>query len=120
MLCHWCRTGLAVLWLTLACLTLPPAYGHEPVDAPGCSAPRRPVDDQDDVLWQRFLDQVDGFRACISTYAEVNHRASATHRDAANRATVAWNRFVRTELNVPADYPWPPGERDPARPPKGR
>lgn len=86
------------------------ALGHAPPPAHGCSAPVRPANDQDDRLWQRFLEDVDAFRACISDYAEANHRASDAHRQAANDATMDWNRFVRAELNVPEDYPWPPPE----------
>ena len=88
-----------------------PVGAHSPAAAHGCTAPTRPANDQDDLLWQRFLDDVDAFRACISAYADANHRASEVHREAANAATVDWNRFVRAELNVPEDYPWPPEER---------
>ena len=89
--------------------------GHSPAPAHGCAAPTRPADDQNDVLWQRFLDDVDLFRACISGFAEANHDAAGIHNDAANEATLDWNRFVRAELNVPEDYPWPPEERPSSR-----
>lgn len=88
-----------------------PARAHETAPAHGCQAPARPANDQNDVLWQRFLDDVDAFRGCISEYASANHQASQRHRQAANDATAVWNRFVRAELNVPEDYPWPPEER---------
>lgn len=100
-------TAALLLWALLAAA---PALGHSPAPAHGCTAPTRPVDDQNDALWQRFLDDVDGFRACISGFAERNHQAAEIHRLAANEATLEWNRFVRAELNVPEDYPWPPPE----------
>lgn len=87
------------------------ASAHDPVAPHDCRAPSRPADDQDDVRWQAFLDAVDGFRACISDYAARNHKASDAHREAANGATLDWNAFVRRELNVPEDYPWPPEPR---------
>lgn len=108
------------LILLTSLLSLAPVYADVPVSGHDCSAPVRPANDQDDVLWQRFLGDVDTFRACISGYADANHRASEEHRQAANQATLDWNRFVRAELNVPEDYPWPPVERDPATSPGGR
>jgi hypothetical protein len=110
--------GLAstVLILLAGVLAAPPGtLAHAPAPAPGCTAPTRPANDQNDVLWQRFLDDVDAFRACISDFAEANHRAAEVHNQAANEATLIWNRFVRAELNVPEDYPWPPQERNAAR-----
>lgn len=85
-------------------------YAHSPVPAHGCETPTRPADDQNDELWQRFLADVDAFRACISDYAESNHAAAESHRQAGNAATRDWNQFVRTDLNVPEDFPWPPRE----------
>lgn len=93
----------------------PAGAAHTPAPAHGCHAPARPANDQDDVLWQRFLDAVDAYRACISDYAEANRRASEAHNNAANAATMDWNRFVHAELNVPEDYPWPPEERENGR-----
>jgi hypothetical protein len=86
----------------------PGARAHSPAPAHGCDAPTRPADDQNDLLWQHFLDDVDTFRACISNFAEANHEAAGIHNEVANQATLDWNRFVRAELNVPEDYPWPP------------
>lgn len=101
-----CRAAAAALvWLAAA-----GAYAHSPAPAHGCEPPTRPADDQNDLLWQRFLADVDAFRACISDYAERNHAAAETHREAANAATLEWNRFVRSDLNVPEDFPWPPQE----------
>ena len=88
---------------------------HSPAPEHGCTAPVRPSDDRDDIRWQRFLDDVDAFRACISDYVAANYHAADVHQDAANEATMAWNRFVRAELNVPEDYPWPPEEAEGGR-----
>lgn len=98
--------GLAVLAIALAGAA--PAMAHTTPPEHGCSAPQRPVDDQNDRDWQEFLRAVDGFRACISNYAAANHTAADRHREHANAAIVEWNEFVRTRLNVPEDFPWPP------------
>lgn len=100
------RAALAVLLLLTGQL-----LAHDPVPAHGCQAPERPVDDQDDVRWRAYLEAVDGFRACISDFAIANRAAARAHQDAANAATLDWNEFVRRELNVPEDYPWPPEPR---------
>lgn len=99
------------LRVLLAALLSPLAAAHTPPPAHGCAAPTRPADDQNDVLWQRFLADVDSFRGCISAYAESNRAAAQAHQQAANAATLDWNAFVRSDLNVPEDFPWPPGER---------
>jgi hypothetical protein len=98
---------LLVVWpLTL--------QAHSPAPAPGCHPPVRPADDQNDFLWQGFLDDVDAFRACISEFAERNNAAAEIHRQAANAATLEWNAFVRSDLNVPEDFPWPPPDGTPS------
>jgi hypothetical protein len=102
----------AMLVLATVLAAAPTAQAHSPASTHGCTAPTRPADDQNDVLWQRFLDDVDAFRACVSSYAEANRRAAEIHSNAANDATLVWNQFVRAELNVPEDYPWPPQEPD--------
>lgn len=98
----------AVLTLLLAAAG---AAAHDPPPGHGCAAPARPADDQNDVLWQRYLDDVDAFRACISNFVDASQAAAEAHGDAARRATADWNDFVRANLNVPEDYPWPPQPR---------
>jgi len=102
---RWRAAAALLVWLSAA-----GGYAHSPAPAHGCEPPTRPADDQNDSLWQRFLADVDGFRACISDYAQRNHAAAEAHREAANAATLDWNRFVRSDLNVPEDFPWPPPE----------
>lgn len=92
----------------LLCLACRVCVADMPVPLPGCIAPERPGEDVPEAVWQRFLADVDAYRACISSYVESNNAASDAHRTAANRATLAWNEFVRTSLNAPEDYPWPP------------
>ena len=82
------------------------ADNSQPVNP--CRAPTRPVDDTAQVTWNRFVDDVDVYRACINDFVQRNHAASDAHRQAANEATEAWNAFVKTSLNVPEDFPWPP------------
>ncbi len=73
-----------------------------------CVHPYRPADVSVDADWNVFLGAVDAYRACISTFVDHNYQASDQHRIAANAATNEWNAFVRAELNVPEDFPWPP------------
>jgi hypothetical protein len=96
--------AIVVTMLTWA----PAAVAHTASADHGCVAPSRPADDQNDLLWQRFLAAVDEFRACISDYAAANRAAAESHRQAADDAVQQWNEFVRTRLNVPEDFPWPP------------
>jgi len=84
-----------------------PALAHEPM-AHGCVAPTRPADDQDDVLWAAFLEEIDVFQSCITAAADRHQAASEAHQQAAFAAVDAWNDFVRTSLNAPEDFPWPP------------
>ena len=104
--CKW--RMLLGLWLFASLAAIPSARAHSPAPEHGCQAPQRPADDHNDALWQRFLDDVDGYRACISDYAAASHAAAAAHSQAGNDATLDWNAFVRDRLNVPEDYPWPP------------
>jgi hypothetical protein len=85
-----------------------PAVAHSPAPDHACTEPARPADEQDDARWQAFLAAVDAYRACISGYATAQREAARAHGAAANRAVAAWNDFVRRELNVPEDFPWPP------------
>ena len=75
---------------------------------PACSAPVRPFDDQNDVEWRRFLDQTEAFRACIGALTHRHQRASDEHQALARQSVEQWSEFVRTTLNAPEDYPWPP------------
>jgi hypothetical protein len=103
------KTSLALLSLTLLWLAQG-ALAHEPM-LHDCVAPVRPVDDQDDLLWNRFLDEIDVFQACVTRAADRHQAASDAHQRAAFAAVDAWNDFVRTSLNAPEDFPWPPEER---------
>ncbi len=97
----------ALFPLVLSLLLIAPVMAHEPMQHV-CVAPQRPVDDQDDLLWRRFKTGIDEFRDCISAKMEWQNEAAAEHTRAARQAVGLWNDFVRTSLNVPADFPWPP------------
>ncbi len=97
-----------ILVIAAAALGVAPVRGHDVPPQPGCQAPTRPADDQNDLLWQAYLEDVDNFRQCISDFVDANQAAAVTHNEAARQATEAWNEFVRTSLNVPEDFPWPP------------
>ena len=83
------------------------AQAHVPMEH-ACVAPARPVNDQDDVLWSQFLAEIDSFQTCISAEADRHQAASDAHQQAAFAAVDAWNDFVRSSLNAPEDFPWPP------------
>ena len=83
------------------------AQTHPPMTS-DCSAPIRPADDQNDVLWQNFLDEIDAFQACINANVDRHQNASREHQEAARLHVDRWNKFVQQSLNVPEDFPWPP------------
>ena len=72
-----------------------------------CTEPLRPPR-TDVAKWNAFVDAVDVYRTCISSFAADQYSASEAHRFAAERATERWNAFVRDNLNVPADFPHEP------------
>ena len=76
-----------------------------------CVEPVRPVDDQDDVAWQCFLDEIDAYRACATRHMEGHQAAAAAHHAAAREAVAAWDGFVKNNLNAPEDFPWPPEDQ---------
>ncbi len=87
-----------------------PARSHEPMTI-DCVAPVRPADDQNDVLWHKFLAGIDAFQTCITEAADRHQAWADEHQRAAFAAVDMWNDFVRTSLNAPEDFPWPPEER---------
>lgn len=98
--------------IALLALLLPgsmPGLAHDPMRH-DCVAPQRPQDDQNDVLWAEFLARIDEFQACVTAAADRHQAASDAHQRAAFAAVDAWNDFVRTSLNAPEDFPWPPEE----------
>ena len=58
------------------------------------------------------MDQVDAYRDCMTRFIAENNDAADRHRAAANAATVEWNAFVHSSLNVPEDFPWPPPTKE--------
>ena len=98
-------TGLAALLFTGT------SWGHPAPDV-ACEPPLRPVNDQDDLLWQRFLAEIDSFRACTQRHMEYHQRAVEAHQSEARRSVEQWNQFVRSSLNAPEDFPWPPEEAE--------
>lgn len=69
-----------------------------------CVAPVR-ADKNDEIAWNHFVDLVDEYRACVNRFVDAHYAASDRHRVVANSATQDWNAFVRSELNVPEDFP---------------
>ena len=87
------------------------AFGHTEPPTHACIQPMRPPDKNDADVWNQFIDQVDSYRSCMNAFIAENHEAAERHRAAANAATEEWNTFVRSSLNVPEDFPWPPPEQ---------
>ena len=81
---------------------------HERAPGHACVAPDRPIDDQNDALWQQFLEQIDAYRECVSATKDAHEAAVVAHQQAARLVVEDWNSFVRTSLNAPEDFPWPP------------
>ncbi len=100
--------SIVFLVFAAAALGVGTVRAHDAAPQAGCRAPARPADEQNDLLWQAYLEDVDNFRQCISDFVEANQAAAVAHNEAARLATEAWNEFVRTSLNVPEDFPWPP------------
>lgn len=99
-----------LLALLLMLTAAPPARSHEQMTI-DCVAPVRPLDDQNDERWHRFLAEIDAFQTCITKAADRHQAWADEHQRAAFAAVDAWNDFVRTSLNAPEDFPWPPEER---------
>ena len=92
-------------WCVLVCaLFAMPLGAHERDPEHACDAPVRP-DKSDAIAWNHFVDLVDAYRACVNRFVERHYAASDRHRVVANSATRDWNGFVRSELNVPEDFP---------------
>ena len=100
-----------ILTTAVVCLASS-AFAH---DYPGadCVAPIRPANDQNDRLWQAFLNEIDAFRDCTQNKMEWHQSAVVAHQQDAKLAVEQWNEFVRTKLNAPEDFPWPPPEESP-------
>ena len=101
-------TPAMVVLLAMLALS-PPVLAHDPMDI-DCVAPVRPADDQNDELWRRFLAEIDAFQSCITSTADRHQAWADEHQQAAFAAVDAWNDFVRSSLNAPEDFPWPPEE----------
>ena len=81
-----------------------PLFAHPLAPEAPCMEPMRPPR-TDVAKWNAFVDAVDVYRSCISSFSTDQYSASEAHRFAAERATERWNTFVRENLNVPADFP---------------
>lgn len=79
-------------------------FAHPLAPEAPCTEPLRPPR-TDVARWNVFVDAVDVYRSCISSFSADQYSAAEAHRFAAERATERWNAFVRGNLNVPADFP---------------
>ena len=92
--------------LLLVCLSTA-AWAHEPMEH-ACTPPERPQNDQDDAQWNQFVLDIDKFRDCVNDKMEWHQSAAQLHSENAQEVVTLWNEFVRTSLNAPEDFPWPP------------
>jgi hypothetical protein len=109
------RACVAAVLMWVTCAVPAAASNDGSIPRHDCVRPDRPAGDfgrpaDGHERWERFADEVDAYRACISAFIQHNHDAATAHRAAANAATEEWNAFVRGSLNVPEHFPWPPRE----------
>ena len=95
-----------IIALLLFCLSAA-AWAHEPMEH-ACTAPERPQNDQDDAQWNQFVLDIEKFRDCVNNKMEWHQSAAQIHSENAQEVVTLWNEFVRTSLNAPEDFPWPP------------
>ncbi len=106
---RWLSTLTTVCAVVLACTAGGASAHTEILNAPvvhSCDAPVRPEDDQDDIRWRAFLNEVETFRRCVNDKMEWHKAAAAAHHQNAHEVVQAWNTFVRLSLNAPEDFPW--------------
>ncbi len=96
-----------ILAILLMICVSPLVLAHEPMNH-ACIAPERPQDDQNDAQWNRFVADINTFRDCVNHKMEWHQSAAQTHSENAQQVVSLWNEFVRTSLNAPEDFPWPP------------
>ncbi len=65
----------------------------------GCSRPYKPCQFNSQWELDRFEDEVEDYKRCISDFVEEQNEAVRKHRQAAEDAIDEWNRNVRHELN---------------------
>ncbi len=100
---------LALTFLALALLSPSHAMAESHDNSPfACVSPDRPGDDQNEVLWQRFLVEVEAFRECVDLDLQRHQLAAADHQARARLAVEAWQAFVTNSLNAPEDFPFQP------------
>ena len=93
------RAHLTRLTLTLSLLLLPGVVSSDLfMDSPSCTEPYKPYEFSDDWEYQNFLNEVDSYRDCISTFVEEQREAAQRHLEAADEAVEQWNRYVQYEL----------------------
>ena len=108
------RIALSVLTL---CMATQSVVAHEPLANESelrerkCSAPIRPENDQNDQQWKAFVQEVESFRTCVSDKLQWHELAAVRHNEDARLAVKRWNEFVRSSLNAPEDFPWPPEDK---------
>ena len=88
------------------------SHAHDRSLVLDCEPPVRPAS-KAAAVWNNYVDELDGFRQCVSNFIDRHHQAADLHRTAANSATDRWNDYVRGSLNVPEDFPYVPPTAEP-------
>ena len=64
-----------------------------------CSKPYKPYQFDDQWELDRFNDDVQRYKRCISDFVDEQNEAAEQHQEAANDAIDEWNTYVNYELN---------------------
>lgn len=83
------------------------AADRQDVSGEVCMEPQRPLDDQNDVLWQGFLSEIEQFRECVNRRVHWHKAQAKQHSAQAREVADLWNQFVKNKLNAPEDFPHP-------------
>jgi hypothetical protein len=65
----------------------------------GCYKPHKPYKFNSQQEVDRFNDDVERYKVCISDFVEEQNREASKHYKAAEEAIDEWNRYARFELN---------------------
>lgn len=88
---------LAFLVQLVAISTTAAADSYSPSHS--CYQPSKPYEFNDQWEVDRFNNEVEEYRDCISDFVEEQNDAIRRHQTAAEEAIDDWNNFVRWELN---------------------
>lgn len=68
------------------------------IPSPSCSKPYKPYEFNSQYEIDKFNDDVQRYKNCISDFVDEQNQAATKHQQAANDAIDEWNRFANYEL----------------------